>query len=410
MTSRRIEKVEKLHKSNNHNQMKVAVYENKLEKHSNPQDKIYLNLVIPYQPNNNGISQAIFQQQFTQPVLDVPDDYYLSIVRFSIPCQNIPIINFANYIQNFPNTNPNLTVFSVTLEYNGDISQSYVQFATETPFASPGVLSVTNPTVAYNNVYYFTYTYSNIIAMINGALSDAFTGLASPPMGSLAPYLIYDPVTYRIGLVAQKAFYVDTLPTPIEVFVNYELFSTFLSGMPSVLFGYNEANEEDVQLVIREQHNNGFFPEELAPPYSGSGTPLPSDYYVMWQDYPTLINMNSFKNLTFRSNLLPIVQEFSVSNNLQTSVQTSLSTIGSVGILTNFEPLDTFGWESRGIVTYTPLGPYHLINLTGMAPISNLDITILWSDQFGQLYPLTIGYNQVATIKIAFFKKDTFTS
>jgi hypothetical protein len=419
MTSRRIAKANNV---NQHlkNPTKVAEYHSKFDNpRQNPDDKIYLNIVIPYSPNGDGVSQAIFQQQFNIPVLDVPDNYYLSIVRFSIPCQNIPIINFANYIQEFPNTDPNLTVFSVTLEYMGDISQAYVDFATETPFLNPGTLSATNTSVAFNNPYYFTYTYDNILAMFNAALATAHAGLAAPPAGSGPPVFIYDPFNYRIGLVADAAYYGDDAGTPIDVFVNYESFSTFFSGMPSVLFGYNEANEQDVQLIIRDQYNNGYgnyyptdatsigapiVPVDLPGTYSGSG------YWLMWQDYPTLINMNSFKNLTLRSNLLPIIQEFTLASNSNLSTQTSLATLGSLGILANFEPIDTFGWESRGNVTYQPVGPYHLINLAGQAPISNLDISIYWSDQFGQYYPLNIAYNQYVTIKLAFFKKDTFTS
>jgi hypothetical protein len=406
-TSRRLSKVAMNQKSHDHNAMKVAVYEEKIQKHSNPDDKYYLNITIPYAPNGSGLSPAVFQQQFIQPILSVPDDYYVSIVRFNIPCQNIPIINFANYIQKFPNTNPNLSVFAVTIEYNNQISTTYVEYVSETPFLPPGSLSAVSPSVNYNNPYYFIYTYSNIIAMLNEALATAFAGIAAPPdPGTIAPYFIYDHTNYRIGLVAQNEWYDESLAQPVNVYVNYELFSTFLSGMPSILFGYNTANEQDVQLIIRNQHNN-FYQEPSGPQFAN---PTDYEYYVMWQDYPTLLNMNSFRNLTIQSNLLPIIQEFSVSSNPSQPIQNDLSTITSVGIMANFEPIDTYGWESRGVVQYTPTGPYHLINLSGMDPISKLDITISWIDQFGQLYPLYIGYNQMASIKFAFYKKSTFTS
>jgi hypothetical protein len=413
MTTRRINKVNNLHTARDHNAMQVAVYESKMKLHTNPDDKIYMNIVIPYAPDSSGLSPASFQQQFNQPILSVPDDYYISIVRFSIPCQNIPIINFANYIQEFPNTDPNLSIFAVTLEYNGGISTSYVSYASETPFMPPGNLSASNPSVNYNNPYYFTYTYSNIISMLNSALNTAFTNLPTKPPTvnepPAAPYFIYDHNDYRIGLVAQNEFYDEALTTPINVYVNYELFSTFLSGMPSVLFGYNEANEQDVQLLVRNQHNN-FYQEPSGGPPPTITNPTEYPFYVMWQDYPTLINMNSFRNLTLQSNLLPIVQEFTVSSSSFESLQNNLSTISSVGIMANFEPIDSFGWESRGIVQYTPTGPYHLINLTGMDPISKIDIRIFWIDQYGQQYPLYLGYNQIVTIKFAFLKKDTFTS
>lgn len=397
-----------MNKSRPQNAVYNSIENDKLRMKAKQDDKSYLNIVIPYAPNVQGLSYATFQQQFTQPILDIPADYYCSIVRFDVPCQNIPIINFANYIQNFPNVDPNLTIFSVTLEYNGSISQQYVSYVTETPFYSPGTLSAQNPSVAYNNVYYFSYTYSNIVEMLNIALAQAFLGLVGAPVGSTPPYFIYDTNTYKIGLVAPVAYYDQALPLPINVFVNIELFSTFLSGMPSILFGYNEANEQDLQLIIRNQNNNYYQQPTGSPP---TLVPTVFPFYVMWQDYPTLINMNSFRNLTFVTNLLPIAQEYSVSNSPIVSQDAStLSVVNSAGIMVNFEPQDTFGWESRGNVTYFPTGPYHLINLKGAVPISSLDITIYWTDQFGQRYPLTIPYNQVITIKLAFFKKDTFTS
>jgi hypothetical protein len=400
------------------------------EEIKNPDDRYYLNVRIPYSPDSTGFSPARFQQQFTQPIIDVPDDYYLSIVRFSIPTQNIPIL--IPEIQPFPNTNINNTVYSVTLRYSGNDYQEFVQFVTETPNApQPNPITASNPNPNVTP-YYYIYTYTNFLNMVNRALENAFTSIAAPPGGAVAPYFQYNTSTEKIELVAQEEFYNLDDPNAIEIYMNYQCF-TFFDGLASVFYGVNQTNGKDVQIIVRNDGNNYYYVGGMpnsplgAPPGFENVQPgyppgIPFDgpqaaaypYLVMAQQYPALVDWLVFKNLTLVCNLLPIRLEYSVGNSqafgngLNPINNPNLGNVNNIGILKDFEPiLDT--QAPRTTVQYALNGPYQLINMVGEVPISNLDITIYWTDQFGRQYLVDIPFNQVATIKLAFIKKSTFT-
>src|ERR1700678_3314112 len=94
-------------------------------------DKIYYNIVMPYNPIN-GISYALFRQQLDQSIIERPSDYYLAVVRFQISSELIPIL--IPIIQPFPNVNLLNTIYSFTISYNGIFSpQLFLQFVTTHP-------------------------------------------------------------------------------------------------------------------------------------------------------------------------------------------------------------------------------------------------------------------------------------
>ncbi|ACF17002.1 V18 [Sputnik virophage] len=151
-------------------------------------DTVYYDILIPFKPNDQGFSPAIFQAQLTQPIVHNPSEYFLSVVRFSIPTQNIPLT--IPQIQPYPNTNVNNTIYSVSIGYNGTYSsQNFVQF--DPSLTSPNIPAPNAPTVTSPNVevtpYYYIYDYSTFLQMINTALENAFNEI-SAPVGADAPF------------------------------------------------------------------------------------------------------------------------------------------------------------------------------------------------------------------------------
>ena len=56
------------------------------------EDHIYYNIDIRKGVENAGQQfQAVFNETRVEPILNKPSDYDLSVVRFSIPSQSIPI-------------------------------------------------------------------------------------------------------------------------------------------------------------------------------------------------------------------------------------------------------------------------------------------------------------------------------
>src|SRR5574337_755710 len=121
-------------------------------------DRLYYDIEIPYRPNSYGFSAAVFQQQLNQVLIQNPNDYSVAITRFNIPTSRIPI--FVAEIQPFPNTDPDNTIYSVAIGYNGAFSpETFVQYQTSTlSIPTPPNLTVDNPN-QQNSPYYYVYTY-----------------------------------------------------------------------------------------------------------------------------------------------------------------------------------------------------------------------------------------------------------
>lgn len=367
-------------------------------------DRIYYNFIIGERVNNKPFYEAKFQQNLDDVFLKTPSEYYLSVVRFSIPCQNIPI--WYPEIKLYPNTNINDTVYSVSLEYNGFTSgETFVQFVSENPNAYVRSITVNNPEAETSSIYYWIYNYQAVVDMINTALATAFTalGVASGglPVGSVAPYFEFDPVTQLMSLVAQRLFYDVGIALPITVFMNYKLY-TYFDSMLSNYLGTNSynvylPNGKDFQIIVKDLKNNWYNPSFVV-------AASPPNYYKMSQNYPTLLNWGVFQSLQITTNLIPVKSEVAPTLDSNDSSNTT-----EQSFLKDFEPVLNNGGDTRnGVLQYVLDGPYQLINLVGNTPLKKLDIQLYWVDRLGRKYLLLCPYNQVVSIKTVFIKKSSY--
>jgi len=366
-------------------------------------DRIYYNFIIGEKIDTNPLFDARFQQNLDDVFINNPSDYYLSVVRFSIPCQNIPI--FIPEIQPYPNTNVNNTVYSLSLEYNGFSSgQTFVQFVSGNPNVPINSITPSSPLANTSSIYYWIYNYQEFIDMVNNTFVTAFNTLdvasGGLPVGSEAPYFEFDSATQLISLVAQRQFYDRTLLNPINIFMNYKLF-VYYDGIEVNYLGTGSnsyaANGKDVQFIVKDLKNNWYNPS-FVPPAS------PPDYYKMTQDFPNLVTWNVFKSLQITSNMIPIREEYAPA--LQSA---GSSNTESQIFLKDFEPVLNNGGDSRGILYFVLDGPYQLINLMSTTPLTKLDMSLYWVDRFGRKFLLQCPYNQVISVKIVFIKKSSYT-
>lgn len=374
---------------------------NKNNKCDDCQDRIYYNIAIP--GTNAALSNivpAIYQEQLNQSIVNNPRDYYMAIVRFSIPTISIPILIFTP--QPYPNvTQPNLGIYSVTLEYNGNFSpETFVQYVTTDPDSDPPIPPTAQNIYWTRNLYYYMYNYVDFLTMINAALVQAFFTIPGfPPLGSTAPFFIFTPETQLISLVADQDFYDLSLATPIKIYVNYSL-QRFLDGIPAIFY-LKAILGRDTQFLVQDTRNNTY----LLPNKPARPPPMSAYYLIMTQNYNTLSDWNSFKSLQVVTNLVPIKNEYVPSAQIQ---QNNAGTLNLVGVVTDFEPILDRGAESRTTVQFQLNGPYRLINMNDLNPLSKLDMSVYWTDEYLNRYLLYITEGQVLTIKIVFIKKSTF--
>jgi hypothetical protein len=381
-------------------------------------DVIYYNINI----GNSKLVPIIanYSEQRTIPLLHNPSEYYLSIIRFSVPGLSVPILVCP--VTNAPTT-PLQTPYSVTLLYNtGSGFLTYTQKILYYPRDNFQNLSV--PPLDPQNPYYFIYEYQHFLDLVNIALQTATTNLIGlgAPADLLSPYFIFDEVTQLISLIAPLTgitppstpttndyyslpssainTYTPAVPSgKVGIFVNDELFP-FFQGIETIHVSDSVTIGPDYWLIVKNNGNNYYQSPATAPVY-------PPVFLQMQQQANTLNNWNSFQSLAFLSNSLPTLKEFTPVYDALYNGNTQ-SGANMNPILTDFVPLLENAGDQRGSFVYNPTGPYRLVNLLSNDPIYAVDISVVWFDQYNRQYPIVLEPGQSITIKIMFVKKSSY--
>ena len=136
-------------------------------------DKIYFDIVITNLQTVTAPPPTLyFNENRSVPFLHNPEDYYMSIIRFTLDTPTLPI--FIPEIQ--PNQgNINLTVYSITLSWldtgtgNTYVQQEYVNYIPQDKSATIPLAPNQLPNGLQNNAtgYYSIYTFQYWIYLIN---------------------------------------------------------------------------------------------------------------------------------------------------------------------------------------------------------------------------------------------------
>lgn len=360
-------------------------------------DHIYYNVLIPNNPVGNTFTSipAEFKEEMTIPIVKYPSEYYMSIIRFSVPLNSIPLFIF-NIQSGQTQTDPNLGRYSVTLDDGATTNQQFLNyFPTQLYTAVPQPPSARPPSyLQEDSQYYAVYDIPHMLTMINNAFAAALAAFPVVP-GRDPPKLIYDSATRLISLYAQQAFYDSTVPGNIKIFGNVPLLR-FISGLSISVFGTGN---------LPFGKNFYFNCYDL-------GNNVSSGIIKMTQDFPGLSNWNDVTSIVFTSGRIPVRNESVPSE----GTEANFGRINSEGapnfrpILTDFEPFMDDGINPRTYLQYAPQGPYRFVNLLSDTPLRNFDVTVWWQDRNNNLRKVFIGAFQHVSIKLLFVKKSVYNS
>jgi len=373
----------------------------------NSTDRLYYNVSIPHndvQSINGSPTEANFFEVRSNNLFDAPpDEYSMSVVRFTIPTQYIPLTIMPVTVNPSDATDRNYSIYSVTLSYGGsDFTQhiEYIPQAASQPVPPPPTGNdVFRPKYIY---YYSIYSVEWMLMLINTALSKAFTALTlvfppAPTLPTQPPFLTYNPATRLITLNAQITYDSDQLIPYIEIFMNNSLFQLFDASFQVIYYGFQTVNpDKSVKFLVKNNITN-----------NAPSLPVLGASYQMTQEFSTIPNWSPLTNITFTSNSLPIRHEWLSGGNV---IQQNNGTTGIVSnifrpILTDFEIDNGLGFETRTFIHYFPTAEYRRIDLIGKIPIRNIDIQVWWKDNYDNLYPILIPAHDEVSIKILFEKK-----
>lgn len=375
---------------------------------------IYYNISIV----NNDVTGAkpappiIFNEIRNAPYLANPQDYFMSVIRFSLDSSTLPI--FIPQAQT-GQPDPNKLIYSVTLEYTGN-NGTYTQL-TNLTFVPQNVNSnVARPPLVsmdVTNDYYYLFSYEWFVDIVNQAFVNCFQALVQQiqnggdtPPATLPPFLSWNSNTFKATLNVPNAStpgeYDYKNPSGIRIYMDAPLYNLF-SSFKSINLGYTPSNillGKNFQLAITNE--NGLNIRTGTPPYM-----------LMEQEYSTTPLWNPVQSIVFTTGFLPVVPELTAVPQVYGS-DNNFTSIGNnsniTNTLTDFQVGLTTGSEYKPLIQYTPAGEYRLVDLFGNNPISSLEVRIFWKDAYGNLYPFLLGPDCNASVKILFRKKALYNS
>ena len=394
-------------------------------------DRIYFDITSTNTASTT-TSPPVFQYQDARanPYILKPEDYWLSIIRFTMDSATLPI--FVPTIQpgdKFGNT----TIYSVTLEYIdpfGNIQaqqQSYVIWNPQDDSAVfPGPPFETYNGLQINQTgYYNCYSYQYFCALVYVAFTDALAGLAAQdvtiaqavtvglpdPSGNNiilhAPIINWDTTSNSAVLYCQEGYYDFFTGTPllggghINIYMNSPLYSLY-NTFPAVLQGYNQPIGKNFRFLPTNIAGINYQP--IIPP-DGSAT---WNAIVIYQEGTTTSSWTSITGIVFTSNTLP-VQPNQVSTPLtyyNGQIVYAGTNANTANIITDIVSQDGI---YRSNLVYNPTAEFRRITLYGNQPLYNIDVSIFYRLKSGELIPFTLQSGGTVTIKFLFEKKTKYS-
>jgi hypothetical protein len=363
-----------------------------------------------------------FNESRTNPIINNSGDYRLSITRFSVDTQTLPV--WIPEIQANQNDRDK-TIYSVSMSYlpasSSDgttfIVQQYIQWSPQNVNAPiPNPPSETGTGVQSNaGDYYYAYSFQWVILQVYKAFQACFASLQQKVLASgytdlenvLPPIITWNPDTSCAVISAESSFFnghSTYVPTPVEnpnavkIYFNSPLFSLF-SSFPFTMYGSSASQGMNNRILIEDMTGSNTL---LLPSYSQTG----STQYVctqVYQEYSCIANWTPISAIVFCSSTLPLVPE-QMSAPLVFNEKRAVS----VGNNAMFQMVITDLVSSDNCykpnLLYSPTAQYRYISMTQQATVTNIDVSLFWKNRFGQFIPMLLPSGGTCSIKFLFEK------
>lgn len=241
---------------------------------------------------------------------------------------------------------------------------------------------------ADNSHYYYVYTYSHIVYLINNTLQTCYNDLISQIVannsgftaGSSCPFIDYDPTTTLFSL------YFDTTSEIYNISFDSNLYGMF----PSFYV-------KNKYIVINNRNGLGFVS-------IGDN----NKWVKVSQNWNSTSTWSPVRSLVFVSDRLPINSEIVVAPTIFNDLTTyndQTSNFVPKKIITDFGIPFDFAHDARGYLTYTAI-LRRWISLSGRDRIREIDFKLFFLDRYtSNFVPILIPNNSDVNMKILFKRK-----
>jgi hypothetical protein len=374
-------------------------------------EKIYYDIQISNLENSlNPPPVLYFNECRNTPFLQTPEEYYMSIIRFTLDTPTLPIFipTIETNATYNPTQNPNQTIYTFQFSYNGVYSpQIFIQWSPQNTYVEPpSFIQIGSVTVQDNtDGYYECYSFEYFISLINQQILAAFNAFAVSygagfPASAVAPIIAWDGSGNIARFIFENSFN-DSNATPIYMYLNSPLYNLF-GSLNAINLGYNTTGRNFQILVL----DFGGFNTYQYVNYVQDPNVVYNVIEVI-QEYSTISAWTPISSIVFTSNTLPIV-----SNQIsKPTIFVESGILGNYGNNSNFQQVITDLVTDSGFykpnIVYNPSAQYRLIDMTGNTPLTNIDVSVFWKTKLGQFVPFKLGSGATATLKILFTKKET---
>jgi hypothetical protein len=422
-------------------------------------DYVYYNATIINNtadiPTDRADPQIRFQETRDTPIVRDASKYNFSIIRFTMNGANKDLPLFIPVVRtgaDNPTNNVNLTIYSVSMTmtfaytvggttYTNTLTSLqpliYVPETLDTAQAPvPNANSISANTQDITTRYYWVYTYTHWLQIVNTAfakcisnVSATYPGLqqlfatwwasigtpgGSTPTITTAPVQItYNPTTNLFSLYGDRYSFGGSARTSVgtnfdessQLYFNNNMFGMFANF-----------NNNYVNLSGERTNEILFYPILYQNIQTVSSPPAPTakSYWIMLQDYESTSTLWSpIDSIVFTSALLPLVFEATGD-----PVKFGQSYIGQTGntqsafqpIITDVALVNENAHDYRQYIQYAPSAEYRLASFQrSKQPINNIDIQVFWRCRLdGQLYPVQMFNGSSVSVKVMFRRRGIY--
>jgi hypothetical protein len=333
------------------------------------------------------------------PFLNCPDNYFMSVVRFSLMTPTLPI--FIPQVR-IGQSNPNQLAYSFTLS-NGTYTSAEVFIV----YAPADLTQPTpNPPLTLQDMtsdYYFVNNLQDFVFMMNTAVSSAFSDLNAQIVASggtvlttIVPFFEWNPTNQVFILNGDTVAFNPTVASYYRLYCNQAMY-TLINNFPFVKNTSSLPAKQRFQFNMAVNNNSNIFPYAT---YNA---------IQIYQDNSTVGLFNPVQSIVFTTSLLPIAQSIIGLPRIFNSVSSGFvsgNNSNIAPIITDFQVPFSAVNQYKPNLEYVPNGEYRLIDLYGMSPQSAMEVSVLWKDQFGGTHIFYLGDGCSGTMKLLFRRKD----
>jgi len=384
-----------------------------------PEYVYYNSHAISTQNYSKGIKTdaiARINEDRTTAIIEDISKYDLSIVRFdAVGLKDIPI--FIPMIES-GQPNPNKTVYQCNLSVRVSDGNGGSEFfeTTQNMLFEPqtGGLEVPrnpNPLPDYNNEYYYVFTFSHMMRIVNRLFENCFDTLKSTianrsfdpiTINQKPPHIEFEPATKTFKMYFDSRGYGYTaydIPEGSDAYFELSFNSNLCNIFSNYQGFFREGNDENYFTFL--------FPNDISRKTVTLGTPEVT-YIVVSQENESLQLWSPACNIVFTTDIIPsLPEQISVSNLYGTFTERIGTNNDTEHIITDISlPLDN-PYDVQNI-SYVPSGEYRMINLNNTAgrALKNINFALSWRNKYnGSLVPVKLSGGAYFGVKLLFRRK-----